>query len=104
MSGRPTFDPAPYWTRSLALTTWSPASGWQLPEHLGRPAGEEFKDYCFFCASPTRVPRNALTGILPETVARTYSGFELAEAGHGRYYAALNSSTYSPSQYLESRW
>ena len=91
------------WLRTLAAAPSLLSLSLEPDEELVC-AGEEFKDYCFFCGSPTRVPRNALTGILPETVARTYSGFELAEAGHGRYYAALNSSTYSPSQYLESRW
>ena len=36
----------------------------------------------------TRAVRNVITGDIPESVARLYSGFELAEKGRGRYYAA----------------
>ena len=43
-----------------------------------------------FLDPPTRFPRNVLAGALPESVARAYAGFEFAEAGHGHYYAALN--------------
>ncbi|CAE7720841.1 unnamed protein product, partial [Symbiodinium necroappetens] len=78
------------WIRTLAAAPSLLSLSLEPGEELVM-AGEDLKDYYYYFWTPTtRFPRNVLAGALPESVARAYAGFEFAEAGHGRYYAALN--------------
>ena len=78
------------WIRTLAAAPSLLSLSLEPGEELVM-AGEDLKDYYYYFWTPTtRFPRNILAGVLPESVARAYAGFEFAEAGHGRYYAALN--------------
>ena len=78
------------WIRSMASFT-SLLGIHLLPGERLVFGGEDLRDfYYFFEVSRARSLRNVLSGSIPESVARQFTGFEDVEAGHRRYYAALS--------------
>ena len=78
------------WLRTMA-TAASLLNLTLAPDEDLYMGGEDLRDFYYYFQVPAaRARRNFLAGSLPVSAARAYTGFELAEPGHDRYYPALN--------------